>query len=345
MYICNKFLKMARGLTNENFLMRLDEVHGKKFILDKTQYINTRTKVIVTCKTHGDFEIKPDKLLAGQGCASCARDKHKLTHITPDRLANMKRIHQDVYIYDDLQVIESRINIVCKEHGNFIQSIHHHENGHGCPKCARTPKLKTKECRTCGNQRPLADFKSRFKTCNFCLDNPPKINSKVCSVCGIDKPLEDFPKRKDSVFGYRNECKSCKSGFEKIYKKDYRQENKKILRKKDLIYRKERAERDDLYKATLIARTVIRKAITRGGYKKNSRTENILGCDYLTFKQHIESMFVDGMSWQNRHEWHIDHIIPISSAMDESHLLRLNHFTNLQPLWIQENLIKSNTIV
>lgn len=335
---------MARRLTNEEFLMRVDEVHGDKFVLDKTIYINTRTKLLVTCRTHGDFEIKPDNFLAGQGCAACARDKHKLTHITPERLAEMKRIHQDAYIYVDLNVVDSKINIVCKTHGNFLQSIHHHENGHGCPKCARTPKLKTKICRICGKQRLLVDFKSRFKTCNFCLDNLPQINSKVCSVCGIDKSLEEFPKRKDSIIGYRNECKNCKSGSEKIYKKDYRKENKAQLRKYDLDYRKKRIEEDDLYRARLIARDVIRKAISRRGYSKNSRTEEILGCDYATFKAHLESKFCEGMTWKNRNEWHVDHIIPISIARDERHLLELNHFTNLQPLWVEDNIRKSNLL-
>jgi hypothetical protein len=337
---------MPKKLTTQDFIERIVAMHGNKYDYSETVYINSRTKVVITCRTHGNFEIKADNALAGQGCAECARDKHKLTTISSERLNLLKEKHRNKYSYPDLKIDNGKITIVCPIHGHFEQSIHQHEYGHGCPDCGRikSTEIKKKICRTCKQEKSLDNYKPRYKSCNSCVFNN-SIEEKKCQKCELIKPSTEFPKRKGSHDGLRNLCKDCYSEYRVPINRTYRQENKKILRKKDLIYRKERAERDDLYKATLIARTVIRKAITRGGYKKNSRTESILGCDYLTFKQHIESMFVDGMSWQNRNEWHIDHIIPISSAMDETHLLRLNHFTNLQPLWIQENLIKSNTIV
>jgi hypothetical protein len=51
------------------------------------------------------------------------------------------------------------------------------------------------------------------------------------------------------------------------------------------------------------------------------------------------------MSWDNMGKWHIDHIIPISSACGEVDLIKLNHYTNLQPLWEVDNLKKSNKII
>jgi hypothetical protein len=51
------------------------------------------------------------------------------------------------------------------------------------------------------------------------------------------------------------------------------------------------------------------------------------------------------MSWENRDEWHIDHIIPLSSANSEEELYKLCHYTNLQPLWAEENIKKSNKII
>ena len=48
------------------------------------------------------------------------------------------------------------------------------------------------------------------------------------------------------------------------------------------------------------------------------------------------------MRWDNHGEWHMDHIKPISLAKTENEILELNHYTNFQPLWANENLSKSN---
>lgn len=61
-------------------------------------------------------------------------------------------------------------------------------------------------------------------------------------------------------------------------------------------------------------------------------------------KAHIERQFVRGMSWKNRTKWHIDHIVPISSAATEAEVIALNHFTNLRPVWRRVNLAKSNAV-
>jgi len=59
---------------------------------------------------------------------------------------------------------------------------------------------------------------------------------------------------------------------------------------------------------------------------------------------HIEQQFKDGMSWENHGEWHIDHIFPVGLASDEEMVYKLNHYTNLQPLWAKENLQKGAKI-
>jgi hypothetical protein len=62
-------------------------------------------------------------------------------------------------------------------------------------------------------------------------------------------------------------------------------------------------------------------------------------------KEHIEKQFIDDMNWDNKGNWHIDHIIPLSSAKTEVELMKLFHFSNLQPLWASDNIKKSNKIV
>jgi hypothetical protein len=72
---------------------------------------------------------------------------------------------------------------------------------------------------------------------------------------------------------------------------------------------------------------------------------DIVGCTQEFLKEYIENKFVDGMTWENQGEWHIDHRIPLSSANSEDEIYKLCHYTNLQPLWGEDNRIKSNKIL
>ena len=79
--------------------------------------------------------------------------------------------------------------------------------------------------------------------------------------------------------------------------------------------------------------------------RKKNKTFEIVGCTPEFLKEHLEKQFVDGMTWENRGEWHIDHKIPLSSAKTEEELYKLCHYANLQPLWAEENLKKGNKII
>ena len=116
---------------------------------------------------------------------------------------------------------------------------------------------------------------------------------------------------------------------------------------------KDRRKSDPLFKLTTNVRNLIRNSITNGGYKKNSRTYKILGCSFEEFMKYIESKFEDWMTWGNygKHKgkmfefWSYDHIIPTSSAITEEDIIKLNHYTNFQPLcsYINE-VIKSDRL-
>jgi len=93
-----------------------------------------------------------------------------------------------------------------------------------------------------------------------------------------------------------------------------------------------------------IMRVCVRKGLSRKGYTKKSRAYEILGAEWDFVKNYIESMFKEGMTWENHGEWHIDHIIPISSGKTEDEVIKLCHYSNLQPLWAEENLLKSDKI-
>ena len=131
------------------------------------------------------------------------------------------------------------------------------------------------------------------------------------------------------------------------YKTD---EWKEIKKEKERVRQynkwKRKWNENELFAIKVRLRNLIRNSFRRTGYKKfNDSTKDIIGISYEEFKIYLESKFIDGMNWDNRGEWHIDHIIPLSTANNKDELRELCHYTNLQPLWAEDNIKKSNKIL
>jgi hypothetical protein len=197
------------------------------------------------------------------------------------------------------------------------------------------------------------------------------MDTKVCIDCGLEKNLSEFYKRKDTPTGYRNNCKECKlknnhkwrnnnkdmvSNIGKIWReknkesiqnkiKNWEKKNYQKIRDRKNKRVKERRKEDPIFYLMNKIRCRLRKYLITLNITKKNRTFDIVGCTPQEVKEHLEKQFVVGMSWENKNLWHIDHIIPLSSAKTEEELYKLCHFTNLQPLWAEENLKKSNKIL
>ena len=117
------------------------------------------------------------------------------------------------------------------------------------------------------------------------------------------------------------------------------QKNKSFIRERN----KKRRRTDPLYKISCILRGRLKNALKSNSKSKN--TFELLGCSVEELWTHLEKTFKPGMTRENHGEWHIDHIIPLSSAKNENDVYMLCHYTNLQPLWAEENLRKSNKII
>jgi hypothetical protein len=124
-------------------------------------------------------------------------------------------------------------------------------------------------------------------------------------------------------------------------RKEYRENYKPRKQER----RKERRDSDPVFNLTNRLRCRLWKYLKILNITKTNKTFDIVGCSPQFLKEHLETQFIDGMSWDNRSEWHIDHIIPLSSAKTEDELYKLCHYENLQPLWAEDNLKKSNKIV
>ena len=185
---------------------------------------------------------------------------------------------------------------------------------------------------------------------------------KKCTTCKVEKELTEFHKKKESKDGLRADCKSCKKEYDKEHYqtnkervkeriKEYNQANKEYYKEYQQTYkerrnklRRDRKKADPLYKMTHNLRSRTYKAFKNNGYTKNTKTKEMLGVDWEVCKAHIERQFTKGMSWDNQGDWHIDHIIPLASANTEQELKKLCHYSNLQPLWAVDNIIKSAKI-
>jgi len=120
--------------------------------------------------------------------------------------------------------------------------------------------------------------------------------------------------------------------------KEYRDANRELYR--DNLRR--RRKENPLYRCSSGIRSLIIGCMRNGGFKKSTKTAEILGCSFEEFKAHLESQFLPGMSWDNRSEWHIDHIMPVSMAKTYDEIVRLNHYRNLRPIWARDNQSKAN---
>jgi hypothetical protein len=145
--------------------------------------------------------------------------------------------------------------------------------------------------------------------------------------------------------------KYYKENSEKIkkYQKDYRKNNIEKINNRVKKYNKNRYRLNDHYKLKKVIRRRILDALKYKNTKKLFNSEILLGCSIIEARQHIESLFREGMSWENHGPkgWHIDHIKPCASfdLTNPEEQKKCFHYTNLQPLWWWENISKSDKTI
>lgn len=135
----------SKTLTNEEFIKRAQKIHNNKYDYSKCLYKKTDEKVEIICPEHGSFYIMPTnhchKTLP-QGCPKCGREKtilgKKLTLEEFVQRANER--HNNKYIYDNVILINTntKVDIICPQHGIFSQEPDNHLNGQGCPHCSKS---------------------------------------------------------------------------------------------------------------------------------------------------------------------------------------------------------------
>lgn len=226
------------------------------------------------------------------------------------------------------------------------------------------------KCKDCNkryyntNKEKISEYKKQYREKNkeriserdrlYRQKNKPK--NKIDKICKNDEQYIEKNKQKKSDCNKRYREKNRQKVLEA--QKKYREKNKEYLSEKSKEYCKlnresinnyikKRTKEDPVFKFKHTARKLIYTSFKRNknNFSKSIDTEQILGCSIDQFNKYITLKFSEGMSMGNHGEWHLDHIIPLATAKTEEDIIKLNHYTNFQPLWAIDNLKKGSKII
>lgn len=198
-------------------------------------------------------------------------------------------------------------------------------------------------------------------------------NSKICKQCKTDKDLSLYHKDITKFDGFHTYCKSCRMFIRKLHYLNNKEKTKKQckkwrlnnrdkeninaknwrknnpdLHKKILIRYRQKRKQNSQYRLIDSLRQRLRISLKVKRWNKNNSLKTYLGCNREFLINYLESKFTEGMTWDNyglgQNKWNIDHIYPLSLAKTKDELYKLQHYSNLQPLWHELNIKKSNRL-
>lgn len=188
------------------------------------------------------------------------------------------------------------------------------------------------------------------------------VSSYGCCECNTQKYYDNHEKEKErsrkkaAIYNAENKEKILEKAKERYYSdiESHRKRSREYSRNnKDKRAAYKKKNRDNIRRSTkeyksrpeVVTSEFIRRCLARvqdnfGG--RRAKYEKVIGYTMEELAAHIEKQFKEGMSWDNRSEWHIDHIRPIKSFLDAgiTNPAVINALSNLQPLWAEDNLSK-----
>lgn len=183
----------------------------------------------------------------------------------------------------------------------------------------------------------------------FSQNSKKRPNLVLCKECYIEYRQEyNINKIKDG----RENNREYYNEYQRKFYSNNKDKHNEYCKK----YKKKKRKEDPIYKFRENIRSNIGRTFRDKNITKNSKTFEILGCDFETFKNYIESLWEHWMNWDNygvdkrtklepNKTWDIDHIIPVSKGDTEEEIIKLNHYSNLQPLCSYHNrLVKRSNL-
>ena len=185
--------------TSQKFIEEANKIHNYKFNYDKVAYVNSNTKVVITCEKHGDFEQIPGDHLRGFGCMECGGKTQKDTQRF---VFEANKIHNYKFNYDKVVYVKSsrKVIITCKEHGDFQQIAAEHLKGFGCSECSGLKKKTTQKFIEEANK--IHNYKFNYDKVTYVSSN-----RKVIITCKKHGDFEQIPNDHLNNCG----CPKCKS--------------------------------------------------------------------------------------------------------------------------------------
>lgn len=187
------------------------------------------------------------------------------------------------------------------------------------------------------NKEKISNYNKEYSI-EYRNENKEKISNYSKEYRKTDsykKYQKEYQKRKKAI-NYHKEYRENNKSKVKLSRDNWRRSNKSYHNS----YVKNRMESDLIFNIGCKTRSLIKNSLMRAFTIKSKKTSEILGCSFDEFKLYIESKFEPWMNWNNyglyngelNYGWDIDHIVPLSSAKTEEDIIKLNHYTNLQPL-------------
>ena len=221
---------MSKRKTTAEFIEEAKAIHKNKYNYSQVEYINKKTKVKIICPEHGTFEQVPSGHLQGQGCPKCSGNK-KLT--TAEFIQEAKVIHGNKYNYSQVEYINSntKVKIICSEHGVFEQTPKNHLQGKGCIKCAGQNKTTAEFIKEAkekhGNRYDYSQVKyinSATKVKIICEEHGVFEQIPSNHLQGQGCPKCNFSKGEQKIESYLNEKNinfESQKRFDKLKHKSY----------------------------------------------------------------------------------------------------------------------------
>jgi len=184
--------------------------------------------------------------------------------------------------------------------------------------------METKKCQVCQKSKDLEEFRRLTGLKN-------KFN-KICRGC-IAPARKRAEENKERLKEYQKQYRADHKEYFSEYRRAWKAQNPEL----NLKYKNDAYQNDPDFKRRTLTRQRLRGLIAKG-----FEFEMEIGCSFDVFKTHIESLWLPGMSWNNYGKtagcWSIDHKEPLNG----NELKNPNHYTNLQPLWVEDNSAKGD---
>jgi hypothetical protein len=153
--------------SQEDFLKKAKVKHGNKFNYDKAVYVNSLTKVILTCENNHEFTVRPDMHInRGDGCPICRNNQR--TKSNEKFLEEIKKICSDKYDFSlvDYKGVYQKVTLICKEHGQFQITPNSISKCHSCPSCNTYNKMNSEQfiekAKKIHNNKYIYDHRFRY---------------------------------------------------------------------------------------------------------------------------------------------------------------------------------------